>query len=238
MGLSVLVLCKDEATIIPQAIRYAQSVGDEIVVVDDVSTDGTIEVVADFAVKSLVPVVLQVRRMVDGFATQRNFGIGRCAHDWILQLDADERYSPSLAARLPELMADPNVDAYSFPTLHMVDELNHCNLDADPHVRLYRNLEWIKFDGQIHEHLTWRGNTLFAHPSHFDGFTRDHVRYCPEIWLLHYAMMKNVQEREKKVANWKSWFQRSSEAGIPVSEENIMSEYSGPRYPVPEGAVD
>jgi hypothetical protein len=73
---------------------------DEIVVVDSGSGDRT----RDLATAAGARVV---RQPWLGFAAQRNVAIDHARGRWILEVDADERVSPPLAAEIAEFLADP-----------------------------------------------------------------------------------------------------------------------------------
>ncbi|MEM7307786.1 MAG: glycosyltransferase family 2 protein [Planctomycetota bacterium] len=69
---------------------------DEVVVVDSGSTDGTQELARQAGARVL-------ERPFDGFGPQKNFAVAQASHDWVLCLDADERISDGLRARVEEL---------------------------------------------------------------------------------------------------------------------------------------
>jgi glycosyltransferase involved in cell wall biosynthesis len=82
---------------------------DEIIVVDTFSTDGTVEICADY------PQCVVHQR--DGFIQENaNFGFGKATGDWVMRLDADERITPELKAEIPELVrsAPDDVTGYAF----------------------------------------------------------------------------------------------------------------------------
>ena len=87
--LSVLICAKNESRNLLDCIRSV-SFADEIVVIDDYSNDGTVELAQGHGCR-----VIQ-RRMNGDWSAQRNFGIEQCKGDWVLVLDADERVSAEL----------------------------------------------------------------------------------------------------------------------------------------------
>ena len=92
--LSVAIITKNEAGNIEDCLRsvaWAQ----EIVVVDQFSTDGT----ADMA-KRLGARVYQ--EPWKGFARQKNSAVEKTTGDWILSLDADERIPGPLKEEIEE----------------------------------------------------------------------------------------------------------------------------------------
>jgi glycosyltransferase involved in cell wall biosynthesis len=85
-------------------------------VIDSGSTDGTLEIA-----RQRRAVVLS--NPFTGFGDQRNFAIENAggAPLWQLHLDADERLTPALDARIRTEVADPaGVDAFSLPNMTML----------------------------------------------------------------------------------------------------------------------
>jgi len=81
---------------------------DEILVVDSHSTDATREIALRY------DGVRVLRRTYYGAASQKNWAIDRCRHDWILILDADERATPELRNEIENILAAPvSATAYS-----------------------------------------------------------------------------------------------------------------------------
>ena len=74
---------------------------DEILVVDSHSTDATRKIARRY---DGVRVLL---RTYYGAASQKNWAIDRCRHDWILILDADERATPELRSEIEKILAAP-----------------------------------------------------------------------------------------------------------------------------------
>ena len=85
-------------------LRFA----DEIVVVLDRCTDRSAEIARRFT-----------DRLVEGAweqeAGRRTAGIEACRGDWILEVDADERVSPALAAEIRETVANSPYDRHLIP---------------------------------------------------------------------------------------------------------------------------
>ena len=75
---------------------------DEIVVVDGESTDKTVALAREFTDRVWV-------RPWPGFAAQKNFALEQASGDWVLALDADERVTPDLHARITLLDRDNRV---------------------------------------------------------------------------------------------------------------------------------
>lgn len=93
MKISALILAKNEEKNIADCISSI-SFADEIIVLDDLSTDKTVEIASRLGAKVIS------HAMAGDFGGQQTFAIKQAAHDWIFFLDADERVSPELAQEI------------------------------------------------------------------------------------------------------------------------------------------
>lgn len=96
LAVSAIVLCRNEAANLPRCLGALRAC-DEIVVVDDGSTDGSPEIAAAAGARVL-------RHPLRSFADQRNWAMaeGAVRHPWALHLDADEVVTSELLAELGE----------------------------------------------------------------------------------------------------------------------------------------
>ncbi len=110
---SVVILTKNEASRIRdciESVRWA----DEILVVDDESSDGTVVIAEALGARVL-------RRRMDLEGRHRNWAHAQATHDWVLSLDADERVTPELAQEIRGLFArGPEFDTYAIPRRNFI----------------------------------------------------------------------------------------------------------------------
>lgn len=103
------VICYQEADRIADCLA-SLSWCDEVVVVDSGSQDGTQEIVRALGAR------LVVHAPFPGHRQQKQFAIEQAAHDLVFCLDADERCTPALAARIERLRrSDAMADGYETP---------------------------------------------------------------------------------------------------------------------------
>lgn len=91
---SVLILTRNEEKHIRDCIESCLPVADEVIVIDDGSTDQTVAIAEELGSK-----VVQHALNRD-WAQQRMFAISQATCDWILFVDADERISSELAQEI------------------------------------------------------------------------------------------------------------------------------------------
>ena len=126
---------------------------DEIIVVDAESTDKTVLVARDFTDKIWV-------RPWPGFAAQKNFALEQAAGEWILSLDADERVTPELQARIERIVrGDRSADGYSVPRRNVFwgAWVRHGGLYPDYQLRLFRRGAGHFVDSAVHESVVVGG---------------------------------------------------------------------------------
>lgn len=79
---------------------------DEIIVVDSFSTDRTVEIASSMGARV-------VQNRFKGYALQKNFAFSLAQHDWIINIDADERITDELRDEIQSLLASgPTHDGY------------------------------------------------------------------------------------------------------------------------------
>jgi hypothetical protein len=108
---SCTVICQDEEATIAHCLESVAWC-DEIVVVDGGSRDRTVEVARRFTERVLI-------NPWPGYRAQKQFALEATTGEWVLNVDADERVTPELAAEVRAVLArvPPQVDGFAVPRL-------------------------------------------------------------------------------------------------------------------------
>ncbi len=96
--ISLAVLARNEEKMLPDCLASAKDIVDEIIFVDDQSSDRTVAVAQRFGAT-----ILQSKHQ-SNFDENKQIAIDACTSEWILLLDADERLSPELQKELKEIV--------------------------------------------------------------------------------------------------------------------------------------
>ena len=99
--ISLLVLCKNESKNLREWGRWIHQINtiNEIVFIDDESTDNSLEIIKSFENKNL-KIKTFIHQLNNNFSQQRNFAISKCTNNNIFWLDPDETPSPELISFL------------------------------------------------------------------------------------------------------------------------------------------
>ncbi len=141
--LSVIILTLNVAKEIIPAIKTSQF-ADEIIAVDNGSTDDTIEICRKHGAKI-------IHSTSDSFSKWRNDGAKEAKGEWLLYLDSDERIPVKLAREILAIIEDPKYDAYTISRyeIFLGKHLEHW---GDPRVlRLMKKSALKRWEGKLHE---------------------------------------------------------------------------------------
>lgn len=115
MKLSIVIPVYNERTLVPQLLARVEAaslpdgVSRELVLVDDCSTDGTRDWLADFAA-TRPDVILRLQERNQGKGAALRTGFGAATGDVVLVQDADLEYDPREIPRLLEPLLDGRAD--------------------------------------------------------------------------------------------------------------------------------
>lgn len=199
MSLSVVILTRNEEKNIATCLK-GLSFADEIVVVDDYSTDSTVEIARNFGARVFR------RKLENDFATQRNFADTKARGDWVLHVDADEVISPPLREELIQIVNQPinqsTINAFFLPRrdIFFGKELRFGEAGRTKLLRLYKNRSG-KWHRAVHEVYKVKGETsalknVMYHFSHTS--IRSFIASINYYTTLHAIELS----REGKKSNW------------------------------------
>jgi len=153
--ISACIISYNEEEKIEDCLISLQSVADEIIVVDSLSTDRTKKIASKYTDKIFDQKFL-------GHVEQKNLAVSKASHDWILSLDCDERLTPELEASISKIKDKlEQADAYRMArkTFYVYRWLNHCWY-PDFKVRLF-NKNTAKWGGiNPHDRVEVQGKNI------------------------------------------------------------------------------
>ncbi|NKB87305.1 MAG: glycosyltransferase [Acidobacteria bacterium] len=145
-SLAVVVITRDEEENLAECLDSVPF-ADEIIIVDDGSSDSTLDVAGRYTEKVF-------RRRLDRFGRQKQFAIEQANADWILVLDADERVTPELAQSIKSVLAESGpIDGYRLRrrTWLFSEPVTCTGWYKFAHLRLFRRGKARYVDRRVHE---------------------------------------------------------------------------------------
>ena len=133
LPISIMIIAKNEEKRIKDCIESVHGWADEIIVVDDNSSDQTRAIASQYTDKIF-------QRGMDLEGTQRNFGVSKAKNDWVMMLDCDERPTPELKKEIEQLFSNlpEKTVAFWIPQICFLGDI-HIKYGgwSNPHLRLY-----------------------------------------------------------------------------------------------------
>ena len=111
--LGVVAISYNEERDLPGFLENLMPWVDEIIIIDDGSTDATCETGETAGEK--VSFIKSPRMKGEYYANQRNKGVEVARSDWLIHMDIDERIPPDLSIEILKAIQNPNMDAYRYP---------------------------------------------------------------------------------------------------------------------------
>jgi glycosyltransferase involved in cell wall biosynthesis len=147
--LSAILITRNEALNLPDCLASLQAWVDEVVIVDNGSTDATLAIAEQYGAR--------VIRTEDwpGFGPQKNRALDAARCDWVLSIDADERVSPELAQEIRQVIQSGEAAAYEMPRLswYCGRFMHHSGWRPDHVLRLFQRGQARFSDDWVHERV-------------------------------------------------------------------------------------
>ena len=173
MKISVVIPAYNAASFLPRCLRsvFAQTLKpEEIIVVDDGSSDNTAEVAAELGVKV-------IRRANGGPSAAKNTGMQSALSEWIALLDADDMWAPERLERQAALVRPETVLVYT--GIRIFDDKGV--RDEQPAIDAVSAKKMLRYRNPITPSAVLVRREMALR----DGGFREDVRYCEdwEMWV-------------------------------------------------------
>jgi tetratricopeptide (TPR) repeat protein len=182
--LSLCMIVRDSARTLGACLESIRPWVDEMIVVDTGSQDTTPEIAENYGAKVFhFP-------WCDDFSAARNQSLSHATGDWLFWMDSDDTMDAENGRKLRDLVDgshEPAVMAY-VAQVHCPHEKDGKDFTAVDHVKLFRNLPELRFEGRIHEQILPAINRLEGTV----GWT--------DIFVVHSGSDHSAEGQAKKLA--------------------------------------
>lgn len=184
--LSVVITAYNEGKNMERCLKSLEF-ADEIVVVDNSSTDDTAKIAKKYTDK-----VFKQKNDPLNIDIQKNFGFEKASNDWILSIDADEGVSPELANEIKLILSSKSssiseINGFWIPRKNYIfgKWIEHTGWYPDFQLRFFKKGKGKYTSKHVHEDLELDGSsaTLTEHIIHYHyesilQFINKHLNYA------------------------------------------------------------
>jgi len=214
--ISLCMIVKNEEEHLPQCLKSARPLVDQIVVLDTGSTDRTVEIAKSFGAE------VHFHAWEGNFSKARNISMGHASGDWILILDADEELDPADFEVIRRTLRQTDFKAIGV-SVYNYSAQKRMYTSFLPSVRLFRRDLGAFYEGIVHNQLRF--------PS-IEGVLRVPVRVyhygyglSPEVMARKIARTKGLLQEQLR-QNPKNAFAHFNMAQLLRGEEGIPTPES------------
>ena len=195
--IDVIIPTLNEAGHISEAVANAKAVG-PVYVLDSLSTDGTQEL-------AVAAGATLVEHRTNGYARQKNWGLENLPlrGQWVFILDADERFTPALAAELRSIASSRDAAVGYFVnrlTILMGRPVRFGGMYPAWNLRFFRRGMARYEDRAVHEHMLCDGPTAYL---------RHHLLHIRRESISQY-ITKHIRYADLESDEWLKWRRGSS----------------------------
>ncbi|MFA5356252.1 MAG: glycosyltransferase family 2 protein [Candidatus Omnitrophota bacterium] len=154
--LSVVVMARNEEKNIAECLESVVDWVDEIVVVDDYSSDKTLEIAKKYTDKIY-------QRKWDMEGASRNFAYSKAGNDYVLSLDCDERVTPELRKEIIGIFDKaPEFNGYNIPHRNFLGNywIKHGGWYPNAKLKMFRKDKFRYEESEFHPRAFMEGKTF------------------------------------------------------------------------------
>ncbi|MCA9400427.1 MAG: glycosyltransferase family 2 protein [Candidatus Omnitrophica bacterium] len=143
--ITVVILAKNEEDHLEEGLKSVHGWADEILVIDDESTDHTVEIARRYA--------RVITRKMENEGRHRNWSYAQARNEWVLSLDADESVSEELKQEIDEHLADNEKwEAFSIPIKTYIGDywVQHSGWYPANKVRMFMKTKQRYEEAEVH----------------------------------------------------------------------------------------
>jgi glycosyltransferase involved in cell wall biosynthesis len=176
---SVVIIAKNEEDNMDDCIQSVKGWADEVGVVDDNSTDKTVEISKKYG-------AVVYHRTMDNEGIHRNWAAAQAKNEWVLYLDADERVTPELQQEIDAVLPATKHVAFAIPFRTFIGTywVNHSGWYPGSKTRFVMKSKFRYEDAPVHPRVFHDGSCGYM--------TKDIIHYgYPD--LAHFLASLNRQ---------------------------------------------
>jgi glycosyltransferase involved in cell wall biosynthesis len=219
VGISMIMRIKNEMDWIRPSVESIRYFADEILIVDNGSTDGTYEILEEMALAGKGLIKLWRRPQLD-LCDLSNFALAQTQFRWVFRWDGDMVAHTSGKYAISKLRDRIlSLDARRYYLIY----LRHINLSGD----LFHqdSKEMVHIEEYIH---TYSAQARYIHPGRFEAI--DIPKYFRIIfWYEPYAFHVDVKPAKRMLLRyfWEDWMELKDYQRFPALEDYVKLSIEG-----------
>lgn len=207
--ISVVIVVKNGQEIIEDCLKSVYGWAEEIVVVDDLSTDKTVEIVKKYTDK-----IFSRKWVMEG--SHRNFAYAQAGKDYVLSLDSDERVTPELQEEIAAIFEKgPEFNGYNIPHRNFIGKhwIRYGGWYPNAKLKMFnRKLFKYEEEAEYHPRAFLEGKTF--------SLKSDIIHYAYKDFQNLFAKLNSQTDFEAR-----KWFRDKRKMNFLICMNKIVSRF-------------
>ncbi|MBE5961646.1 MAG: glycosyltransferase [Lachnospiraceae bacterium] len=215
-----MIVRNESGRYLDEALRKLRTCIDEAVIIDDASTDDTIEIVKRGLEGIPLTLIQNKESMFYNECKLRKMqwkAVIDTNPDWILNLDADEIFEDAFYEQVRGMLTDPDCDLYLFPLYDMWDEIHY---REDEYWSAHQNYYPFLMRYQRYYQYSWKETP--QHCGRYPYSILNMPRRLSTLRLKHYGWARE-EDRNKKYIRYRM-LDPDYQYGIQGQIESILDK--------------
>lgn len=193
VNLSIIIVARNEEENLTECLKTCEF-AQEIILVDDNSTDRTVEIARTFGAK------VYSRPLADDWGAQQTYGIHQATCSWIFLLDCDERITEELRISISQIVSKNEYLSYNVLIINRFQnfKIEHGPLRPKWGVRFFPK-DGVFVTGRVHQrvHLKYPLKKISGKLIHYTYSSMEH--YYSKMDKYAELSAKEYSEKGKKI---------------------------------------
>jgi len=154
VALTVVVITKNEEKNIETCLKSIHSWVDEIIIVDDESTDRTVELAQKYTDRIF-------HRKMENEGIHRNWAYSQARNEWVFSLDADESATEELRDEISQTLSNTEFQSFSVPRRNYLGDywVKHGGQYPAGQLKLFQKSKMRYEEVEVHPRVFLQGET-------------------------------------------------------------------------------
>ncbi len=200
-SISAVLVVKNEELHLGECLQSIVNWVDEIIIVDDMSTDNTMNIAKKFGAKIF-------QRKLENEGIHRNWALDQATHNWVLSIDGDEVVTPELREEIINALANTDCNAFNIPRRNYIGDhwVRYGGWYPNSTLKLFQKSNFRFQEDHYHARITFKGKAGHLKSDFIHYNYRDFAHYLAKLNnQTNFEAKKWFRDRPNIGAGWVTW---------------------------------
>lgn len=201
LPVSAVLVVKNEELHLEECLQSIVEWVDDIVVVDDESTDKTVAIAQKYGARVF-------HRKLENEGIHRNWALDQAKHNWVLGIDGDEVVTPELAKEIAAALVNTDCNGFNIPRKNYIGDhwVQYGGWYPNSTLKLFQRSNFRYKEDHYHARVDFKGKAGHLKSDFIHYNYRDFAHYLAKLNnQTNFEAKKWFQDRPNIGVGWVLW---------------------------------